>query len=365
MLFINQWRGVATIVSLTFFLSDVFGQFADRCFESVSPTGFFHDSGDIVNLCGKCGDNSIGADLIQWDGEQWQGQRSTLHRKPPPGCNMRGFWLGWDGWTRGGEGIGLRLSQSLIAGREYSITITYAKDGNNLPQSGGFSPILYVSQSNPPRYITQSEKIGRFQATDDWKTDTFTFTAGREHGGAQWIILHAFEVSGIVLSMCIDQHPIKRLALKSDTVVCQEKQFLLSVDEMSNYAYTWSTGETGNLLRVTAPGSYSITISNSVCEYKDSINVLYKDCEARLDMPNVFTPNRDAFNNEFVPMSSNYIKSAALRVFDRWGGEIFSGDVFKGWDGGDADSGIYYYQVFYVDEENRRYQTKGWVSLSR
>ncbi len=52
-------------------------------------------------------------------------------------------------------------------------------------------------------------------------------------------------------------------------------------------------------------------------------------------VPNTFTPDADGFNDIFLPVVSDHMeKDYVLRVFDRWGTEIFTSlEAQRGWDG--------------------------------
>jgi len=52
-------------------------------------------------------------------------------------------------------------------------------------------------------------------------------------------------------------------------------------------------------------------------------------------VPTAFTPNEDGINDVFMPKSSGFAKEGfEMRIFDRWGKEVFySNDWEKGWDG--------------------------------
>lgn len=69
-----------------------------------------------------------------------------------------------------------------------------------------------------------------------------------------------------------------------------------------------------------------------------------------LDIPNVFTPNGDGFN-DFYLVNYNGNQPFLMRVFDRWGVLLFEGrDKNQGWDGTDLKGknvvdGVYYYEV--------------------
>ncbi|TDD97495.1 PKD domain-containing protein [Flavobacterium cellulosilyticum] len=69
-----------------------------------------------------------------------------------------------------------------------------------------------------------------------------------------------------------------------------------------------------------------------------------------LVVPNAFTPNNDALNDTFRPVTKA-LKNVRLDVYDTWGSIIYSetGDVLRGWDGKikgfNAENGNYYCKV--------------------
>ncbi len=117
------------------------------------------------------------------------------------------------------------------------------------------------------------------------------------------------------------------------------------------------------------PGWYSIEINNYKCNSNDSVYVEFEDCEVRLVMPNVFSPNGDDFNQTFLPIESNYIDSGTVIIYNRWGEKLFFGDVFQGWDGKSNDkkssSGVYYYDIYLRDQNGKRHTKRGTVTLIR
>ena len=93
-------------------------------------------------------------------------------------------------------------------------------------------------------------------------------------------------------------------------------------------------------------------------------------------MPNSFTPNFDGLNDVFMPVFSPYgldQEGYSLRVFDRWGREVFSTrNISTGWDGSFMNKGgsilkedVYSYQVQFRDLDARVNQRQGYVTLLR
>jgi gliding motility-associated-like protein len=88
-------------------------------------------------------------------------------------------------------------------------------------------------------------------------------------------------------------------------------------------------------------------------------------------VPNAFTPNGDLKNDEWKP-SVFVHKTYALRIYDRWGHVLFrSEDPQVGWNGREENigrpcpSGVYTYDLFITDEDDRQYNYNGSLILIR
>lgn len=86
-------------------------------------------------------------------------------------------------------------------------------------------------------------------------------------------------------------------------------------------------------------------------------------------IPNVFSPNRDGLNDMFL-VSAGAIKTFNIKIFNRWGEQLFeSDDIQNGWDGTfsgvECQQGVYLYIVEYSDYADKKYANKGTVHLVR
>jgi hypothetical protein len=79
------------------------------------------------------------------------------------------------------------------------------------------------------------------------------------------------------------------------------------------------------------------------CGYVTSDTVVLDvllDCE--LIIPNIFTPNGDGINDEFV-IKGNGIRTFSISIYNRWGTKVYqSEDISSGWNGSGASDGTYY-----------------------
>lgn len=142
--------------------------------------------------------------------------------------------------------------------------------------------------------------------------------------------------------------------------------------------WTWNFGDgtmstdTNSHHSFDKEGTYLVTLnvlSKDNC--RDSIT---KEIIIRTDftfyIPNSFSPNGDFINDEFLPVGTNWDTTHyELRIFSRWGNEIFkTTDTQKGWDGklknGEyAESNVYVWKVDMKDIFKEKHHYIGHVTL--
>ena len=155
-------------------------------------------------------------------------------------------------------------------------------------------------------------------------------------------------------------------------LVCPDDVALLSVDgvvqQPSNTAYTylWSYDMagapvvgTGPILESMGDGYYEVVISTAPSCYSatGAFQVITEECS--LTLPNVISPmNGDALNNAFVVDGLDSYPGSSIRIYNRWGVEVFASENFgatAGWDPApeEATEGTYFYElrIFRGDDE--------------
>ncbi len=143
----------------------------------------------------------------------------------------------------------------------------------------------------------------------------------------------------------------------------------LSIDA-ATYSWTFGDGGTSSLedpshefLKV--PGNYqvilTVTSMNGCTDAPTSIVIVREN--KITNVPNTFTPDRNAFNNVFAPViTAGYdTQNYSFMIFDRWGETVFeSHDVNKGWDGiymGKlVQAGIYTWTIRIKSPNDDRYE---------
>jgi gliding motility-associated-like protein len=126
----------------------------------------------------------------------------------------------------------------------------------------------------------------------------------------------------------------------SDTTIRLGEQIqLIIIPETSNVTYSWSPNYNISCLNCNNPYvspqkdvTYTVTATDNCFSFTDSFNIKIIT-DFYLEAPTAFSPNGDG-NNEIFTFEANNIKSFDLKIFNRWGGMVFTtNDLTKGWDG--------------------------------
>lgn len=110
----------------------------------------------------------------------------------------------------------------------------------------------------------------------------------------------------------------------------------------------------------TEPGVYTVSLTayDNVCNNVETISneiTFAQNVISQAEVPNVFTPNGDGQNDLLKIMSIDPNATFSMKVYNRWGKIVFesegNGDFWDGSSrlGGNASSGVYYYEVIYRD----------------
>lgn len=151
-----------------------------------------------------------------------------------------------------------------------------------------------------------------------------------------------------------------RTELGRDTFLCPGEPIILNADAGSaaHASYQWSDGSSDERLTVKAAGRYVVYVTNLCEQVTDQVEI--KECE-RCDVfaPTVFSPNDDGVNDDFRPLSDCLLDNYHLRIFDRWGSQVFeTTNPEQGWNGKTrgkhAAAGVYVWWIEYTVIENNR-----------
>jgi gliding motility-associated-like protein len=109
-----------------------------------------------------------------------------------------------------------------------------------------------------------------------------------------------------------------------------QDSILHPVDSVSNPMDTTFTTDFSNSIA----GCYVIVAVDSVGNRSPLANQICTDNCPEYELPNVFTPNGDNINDQYIPVKNKYIKDVDFTMYNRWGGVVFeTADPALKWDG--------------------------------
>jgi gliding motility-associated-like protein len=127
-----------------------------------------------------------------------------------------------------------------------------------------------------------------------------------------------------------------------------------------DYFFSWSTGDNSSDVQGLPPGVYDLIISDAnACEESFVYEIIINPSEC-LIIPNTFTPNGDNYNDTWVIGNLDLYPEAYVKVFNKWGNEIYDTQVpYTTWDGSyrgkQLPSEVYYYIIVLNNEEQNEY----------
>jgi len=122
-----------------------------------------------------------------------------------------------------------------------------------------------------------------------------------------------------------------------------------------------------------SPGTYTVILISQKGICKDTaMKVVKVDIPSKLEVPNVFTPNDDGINDNFILHTAN-LTDITVSIFDRWGVSMYEVNTEKGnisWDGKNmggqpVPSGTYFWIIKATGKDGAAYEEKGFLSLYR
>ncbi len=156
-----------------------------------------------------------------------------------------------------------------------------------------------------------------------------------------------------------------------DQALCPGDSLLLDVATTGAFSYQWSDGSSRPRRALRQPGAYGLTISNGCQDETFAFQLTNQSC-CRLYFPSAFSPNGDGINDDFRafpdPDLCAQITDYQLRIFNRWGGEVYAGQsLTEGWDGSVTGrlvtTGHYVYVITYHDGFQAVQRQGGFVLL--
>ena len=244
-------------------------------------------------------------------------------------------------WTSAGTNVSYKLHESIIP-NPYSVLTqqTATSYSYNLNLTSNYCYQLDYSDlcGNPsPKSLTTCPVI--VEGTISGTTITLNWNAytGFNNTGVQSYAVQKLDQNGTVLS---------------ETNVGSSTSFSQTVNLTDPYI------------------NYRIKVIPNIGTFTNSFsnNSLFK-FEAEVFVPDIFTPNGDNTNDNFI-VKGRYVNSYSISIFSRWGEVVYaSTDILVGWDGFNnfvyAPEGAYTYKIIATDIHNKEFTKTGTVTLTR
>lgn len=150
-------------------------------------------------------------------------------------------------------------------------------------------------------------------------------------------------------------------SLGTDTTLCEGGGVVLrpslSSVNLPTIAYNWSTGATTSTILVQQPGIYTLQLRTSCATRTASKRIEFRPC---LTIPNVITPNGDGYNDRFRILGLR--GQWSLKVYNRWGQQLYQSNSYSNDWGADTAAGSYYYLLHQLTGSM---VYKGWMEVIR
>lgn len=199
-----------------------------------------------------------------------------------------------------------------------------------------------------------------------WQDNSTSSTFLVTHEGNYWVTV-TNSCGPVSDTINIKYNPIPTINLGQDHTMCNGETITLQAF-IPNSTYLWQDGSSTPTFSVTIEGNYWVTVSNNCGVTADTINIIVKECDVILEMPNIFTANNDGINDVFYPVKMVGITQFELSIYNRWGQRLFETEDLKtGWKGDFngtlCPSGTYYWIINYTDIYDNHLSKKGFLTL--
>ncbi len=182
-----------------------------------------------------------------------------------------------------------------------------------------------------------------------------------------------------IIPIIVHPKPDAEFKTNTNSVTMANPTILFTNYSHGGFFYDWNFGD-GNISddenpshTFTMPGEFYVSLkTTSLHGCIDSVgtNVAVTN-ELAFYAPTAFTPNNDELNEEFIIFIDGMTPDTfIMKIYDRWGEIIYStNNIDEGWNGRHkdriCDSGVYIWEVEFVDRYGNKYSKHGNVTLLR
>ena len=274
-------------------------------------------------------------------------------------------WTGPNGFTSTGDSV--RITTQPIVGGTYTVTPTL-----NGCAAVPTDVVVTLKPITTPPNITANTPICENDkltiAADSIAGVQYTWTGPNgftsnkrviviskvapKDSGTYSVVIKGTACPSVPSTKRIEVVPVNNnITIIQDGEVCENKTATLIAP--SGYkSYRWNTGDTTRTIKVTTTGTYSVSVRTNIgCPSSGKTTVTRDECEPEIYVASAFTPNGDG-NNDVFQIWGNGVTKFEMRIYNRWGENIFFGESLdESWSGrfqnGECPSGDYAYIIDY------------------
>ncbi|WP_254087539.1 LamG-like jellyroll fold domain-containing protein [Dawidia cretensis] len=181
--------------------------------------------------------------------------------------------------------------------------------------------------------------------TFHWNTGATTPSIDVTTTGEYWVTVeNVCTQQSDTIRVTMDGSPVP-FTLGEDEIVCEMEERMLLATAPPGASIAWQDGSTSPTLSVKEFGRYWVEVRNGCGVMQDTVTFTKLHYVPEF-IPNIITPNGDDRNEYFIAIPNPDAVPVALRVYNRWGMQVYRAPFYKNdWNGGGLSPGIYFYHL--------------------
>ncbi|MEA3445483.1 MAG: gliding motility-associated C-terminal domain-containing protein [Bacteroidota bacterium] len=255
---------------------------------------------------------------------------------------------------------------SNLAPGNYQLTVT---DHNNCIQYGEVNvdePEVLTFLSSETNVLCYGEATGIIQLTALggvspyhylWEDSSTDFMIENLEAGDYSVSIYDTnncETKGIISINSSPEITINEFITSPSCIFAEDATISVDVSGgISPYSYIWSTSDISPSVTNLPAGDYNLMLTDSNLCQKDFIFTIPASEIPCLQIPNVFSPNDDGINDNWIIEGMEFVPTCKIKVLDRWGRTVFESSGYPiPWDGKYDNKPLQSDAYFYFIEYN-------------